>query len=225
MEQLGSIAPMIIFIVLVIVGMWFFVIKRHRPTIERRNTIHSGQSPQQIQNTLTRDEVVEKAFGLKGCLVYATGKRLLVLKGRTIRDYDYVHISSVAYSSKRYWWLIAVGVILIIVGVLFRPLMVILGGIGLVLAICGAVLKSEWVEVNVVGVSEVPKFKGPRQRLDSLLQIIREKRDAQSVTGQAVTKAIDSIEAIRKLSELRDDGIITEEEFEEKKSKLLESSG
>jgi len=55
-----------------------------------------------------------------------------------------------------------------------------------------------------------------------LLQIIREKRDAQSAAGQAVTKAIDSIEAIRKLSELRDDGVITEEEFGDKKRKLLE---
>lgn len=231
MEQLQAIAPMVIFLLLLIGGIWFFVRKRQHLTPERANIMQSGQIPQQIQNVLTRDEVLEKSFDLQDCRVYATSKRLLELKGRSTRDFHYAHISSIAYLSKRYWWLIAIGVIFAIGGIIMGRLLdeMAIGMIaivpGVILILVGALYKPEWVVLNVVGISEPHKFEGSKQTLDSLLQIIREKRDAQSAAGQAVTKAIDSIEAIRKLSELKDDGIITEEEFQDKKSKLLEDSG
>lgn len=178
--------------------------------------------PQQIENILTEDEVVEKPFDLQGQQVFATNKRLLVMEGRTIRDFDYAHISSVTYSSKRYRWLIALGIVLVIIGFF-------IGGswaipfvlIGLILIIIGIVRKSEWVEVNVVGVSDPQKFLGEKKDLDSLLQIIRQKQVAKPTAGKTETKDIDFVETIRKLAELRDQGIITQEEFEEKKRKLL----
>jgi len=186
--------------------------------------------PKQIQNILTEDEIIEKRFNLKGCQVYSTNNRLLVLEGRTIRDFDYAHISSIAYSSRRYWWLIGFGIIFIIAGVYIRQIVgveiaAIAGGlIGLILIIAGAVSKSEWIEANVVGVTKPRTFKGSRDNLDSLLQIIRQKQPAETFIGETEAKVVDFTETIRKLAELRDDGIITQEEFEQKKSQLLRDS-
>jgi len=86
--------------------------------------------------------------------------------------------------------------------------------------------------------------------LDSLLQIVRQKRlnesqaDAKATQGTGFlgairklaelrdepkadtkgTKDTDFTETIRKLAELRDEGILTQEEFEEKKNKILQDS-
>lgn len=188
--------------------------------------------PKQIQSILTTDETIEKTFDLKGHRVYATSKRLLDLAGRRVQDYDYAHISSIAYSSKRYWWLIALGIIVIIAGIYFgnniEEIIVWASvGMGCLFIILGIFIKSEWVEVNVVGVNERVKYKGSRDALDSLLQIVREKRLTEQAVQQKETtdtKKLDFIETIRKLAELRDDGIITQEEFEEKKSKILKNS-
>lgn len=183
--------------------------------------------PRQIQNILARDELVEKDFHVKGRRVYATDRRLLELKGRSIRDFDYAHISSVAYTSKRYLWLIGVGIALIIFGAALRSLLDfelflwIFLVIGFILIIIGALVKEEFVKANVVGVPDPIKYAGSRQTLHSLLQLIRQKQAAEPAARPKETKDIDSIEAIRKLAELRDQGILTQEEFEEKKRKLL----
>lgn len=49
----------------------------------------------------------------------------------------------------------------------------------------------------------------------------RQKQGTKPKAEERETKDIDSIEAIRKLAELRDQGILTQEEFEQKKKKLL----
>jgi hypothetical protein len=189
--------------------------------------------PKQIQRILTTDETIEKSFDLKeGHRVYATNKRLLDLVRRRVQDYDYAHISSIAYTSKRYWWLIALGIVVIIAGVYFGNIFeeIIVwasAGMGCLLIILGMFVKSEWVEVNVVGVNKHVKYKGKRDALDSLLQVVREKRLPEQAVQQKETtdtKKLNFIETIRKLAELRDDGIITQEEFEEKKSKILRNS-
>ena len=184
-----------------------------------------------IEGILTEDETIEKSFDLEGCQVYATDKRLLMLEGRTIRDFDYTHISSVAYSSKRYWWLILVGIanaaILMFLADTFGfgDVGMVVGAIvGLIFIITGILAKSEWVEANVVGIPKPIKYKGERQDLDSLLKIIRQKRATEHTASQKETKDSDFIDTIRKLAELRDKGILTQEEFEEKKSKILRDS-
>jgi DNA-directed RNA polymerase subunit RPC12/RpoP len=187
----------------------------------------SKDVPRQIQNILARDELVERDFHVKGCRLYATSRRLLELKGHTIRDFDYAHISSVAYTSKRYLWLIAVGIAFIILGVVLQsPLDTELSlwvglVIGIIFIIIGALHKEEFVEAYVVGVPNSIKYEGSRQTLHALLQLIREKQATEPAVRSKETKDIDSIEAIRKLAELRDQGILTQEEFEEKKRKLL----
>jgi len=184
-----------------------------------------------IEGILTKDETIEKSFDLKDCQVYATDKRLLRLEGRTVRDFDYTHISSVEYSSKRYWGLIIVGVIIGVIGFFagdmigdVNELKIASAIIGIILIIIGFIAKSEWVEANVVGVRDPQKFKGSRQDLDSLLKIIREKRANENTASQKETKGGNFTDILKKLAELRDEGILTQDEFEEKKRKILRDS-
>lgn len=178
---------------------------------------------QQVQDSLTEDEHIRKQFNLKGRQVYETNKRLLVQEGNTVRDLDYNHISSITYRSKRYLHLIALGISLIVWGAfmeyLFATFLIIFG----LLSIIFGVHKSKWVEVNVVWVSEPQIFRGERANLDSLVQIIRERQISEHKEEPRKAEDTDFTETLRKLAELKDDGIITQEEFEEKKSKILSS--
>ena len=197
----------------------------------RRLTVKNQKRLKKIEGILTKDETIVKSFDLKNCQVYATDKRLLRLEGRTVRDFDYAHISSVEYSTKRYWGLIIVGLVIGAIG-FFAGEMIgdideprIVGTIiGIILVIIGIIAKSEWVEVNVVGVRNPQQFKGSRQDLDSLLKIIREKQANESITSQKEINEGDFTDTLRKLAELRNEGIITQEEFEEKKGKILRDS-
>jgi hypothetical protein len=192
--------------------------------------VAKGQVPQKIRQFLAADECIEEAFYLKSHQVYATDRRILIQKGRTVRDFPYAHISSVEYSSKRYWWLIALGIIIAAAGGFafvisdghFASLLLV--PIGIALIILGAILKSEWIEAIVIGVSDPIKFRGVSQELNALLQAIRQKEStgittAATENGQAVLA-----DTIWILAEIRDDGIITQEEFEKKKTRLLKSS-
>jgi hypothetical protein len=49
----------------------------------------------------------------------------------------------------------------------------------------------------------------------------KQKQAAKPESKEMQTKDIDSAEAIRKLAELRDQGVLTQDEFEQKKKKLL----
>lgn len=188
----------------------------------------SRKLQKKIQSVLTSDETIEANFRLRDCEVYATNKRLLELKGRSVRDYDYAHISSIQYTSKRYRSLIVLGTIFLIAGVsaavAVAPALLALAGIGLIFIIAGIFKKSEWVELYIVGVSDSRRYKGSKDALDSLLRIVRQKRLSGPTSGQKETRAVDFTETIRKLAELRDQGIITEDEFEQKKGKLLRNS-
>jgi len=192
--------------------------------------------PKQVEGILDEDETIEESFDLKGCHVYATDRRLLMKQGRTVRDFDYAHISSVAYSSKHHRGLVIPGILLCVLGGWLLGTLLSTGigsaGIGfatIIALIIGGVLilsgltgKSEWVEINVAGVASLIKFAGSRQDLDSLLHIIRQKRTTKPAISKTETKGIDVADTIRKLADLRNEGVITEEEFEEKKSKLTE---
>lgn len=186
--------------------------------------------PRQIRQILAQNETIERRLDLVGCKVYATNQRLLKLEGRTVRDFEYNHISSVEYSSKRHWWLIVIGIMTAIIGFFAGDMILGLQGaitgviIGIIPVILGIMSKSEWIETNIVGVHDSPIiYKGNGQHLDILFQIIRQKRLTENEPDHLETKQADFTDTIRKLAELRDDGIITTEEFEEKKKKLLSS--
>ena len=185
--------------------------------------------PRRIQNILAKDELVEKDFHVKGCRLYATSRRLLELKDSTIRDFAYAHISSFAYTSKHHLWLIGIGIAFSIFGAVlnslleFEPFLWIFLVIGFVHIAVGALLREEFVAVNVVGVPDPIRYEGPRQTLQSLVQLIGEKQAVEPAAGPKETEGIDFVEEMRKLAELRDQGILTQEEFEEQKRKLLEA--
>jgi len=197
--------------------------------------VTNEQVPQSLRKFLTADERVEKTFELKSHQVYATDRRILVQKGRKVRDFAYAHISSVEYSSKRYWWLIVLGIIICAVGVFgfafassehraLAPYCLVLVPIGVVLIVLGAIIKSEWVEAVVIGIRDPIRFKGVSQELNSLLQTIRQK-ESTGVTATATENGQTVIaDTIRILAELRDDRVITQEEFERKKTRLLKYS-
>jgi hypothetical protein len=54
-----------------------------------------------------------------------------------------------------------------------------------------------------------------------LVVLPRRKQATKPEAEERKTKEVESIEAIRELAELRDQGILTQEEFEQKKKKLL----
>jgi len=137
---------------------------------------------------LTKDEIIEREFNLPNCKVWATNKRLFIKKGRKIQDLDCNHISSVGFSQKRYYYLIALGFFLLILGCIFSPnglvfipevgkvIAIMLYLAGIICLVLGVFLKKEFLELVVLGFNTPIKFEGHKQDLDHLLKIIREKR-------------------------------------------------
>ena len=144
--------------------------------------------PEQIQNLLTPEEVIEHSFRLIRARVYVTNRRLLELRGRTVSDFDYEHISSIGYATKRYWITLIAGIICIAVSLLFKSDIsdtLFWGGIGFggLMIATGLFIKPEWLEITVIGLPKPVILQGPRDRLDSLLQVVKAKQPSpQSAT-------------------------------------------
>ena len=100
---------------------------------------------------------------MKGYDVHATNKRLFIssFDGNTIGEYDYAHVSSLVYNIKRYRWLIAIGVAIIILswisinGPQFRinsPVIWLGIAAGAACIIAGVLFKQQYMKIFVVGV-------------------------------------------------------------------------
>jgi hypothetical protein len=87
--------------------------------------------------------------------------------------------------------------------------------IGFILIIAGAIKKPELVLANVIGVPTPIPFKGKRQELDLLLQIIRQKQTSQ-FADRKEAKDIGIAKTRGKLAEAQNTRIITKEEFIER---------
>jgi hypothetical protein len=149
--------------------------------VKRDKKMSKQKIPKRISNVLAEGEIIEKMFDLKGRIVCVTDKRLIELNGRTIRDFDYTHISSIKYSSRRHWGLFALGIMVFLSGVLIakasgEATWSVLSGIGFFLMLLSAILKPEWVEVSVFGMPHRIKWPGSKDKLDALLQIVRKMR-------------------------------------------------
>ena len=135
--------------------------------------------PKDIEKYLVSDEIVEKRFDLKGCIVCASNKRLFIKKGNLVRDIDYNHISSIEFKTQRSWGPVVGGICLVVLGLISMQWLDSLGWIllvvGVVLVIAGLV-RSEKVELAVVGLTIPLKLLGQRSDLDSLFRLVREKR-------------------------------------------------
>lgn len=184
-----------------------------------------------INSVLTQGENIEKSFNLNGCRAYATNKRLFRLEGNNIRDFDYNNISSIGYSPKHHWILIILGVLFATAGYYVGDVndepAITIGGlvIGMILVLTWIFWKEEIVVTDVIGVEKEIEYRGHRQELDSLLKIIREKKNAAQSYDNKVSNNQDFAENLRKLAELKDEGIVNQREFEEKKSQILRDPG
>jgi len=138
--------------------------------------------PRELEKYMTRDEVIEASFRLSNCRVWATNKRLFVKMGRRIQDIDYRHISSIGFENKKYYNLIALGIVLFILDWIFsnakapNQMIALIAFVGILCIILGIFLKKEWLELVVLGFTTPLKFEGGKEELDMLLKIIRDKR-------------------------------------------------
>lgn len=140
----------------------------------------------EVKRYLIENESIEKTFRLSDCIVYATNRRLLVKRHRSIRDFSYDYISSIGYEYKRYFGYVFVGIVFIVIGWVFYQFsetlsfLTDLSGLFFLLAIIfivlGIIKKSEWLEIAVLGFSDPIRFEGERKDLDILIKIIREKQ-------------------------------------------------
>ena len=135
--------------------------------------------PKNVEKYLVRDEVIEKKFNLRGQTAYASSSRIFFIRGSTVRDIGYTHISSIELKSQPYWLFVLVGVLAVIAGFFVQQdnaLGWALVFAGVVLMIGGLVWKNQHVELSVVGMSEPWKLSGHKDTLDSLFRLIRERR-------------------------------------------------
>lgn len=134
---------------------------------------------------LVEGETIVKEFKLKGYDVHATNRRVFVssVSGSVVQDYDYNHISSLLFKSKRYFWLIFVGVAVLATSWYFLSpdrstmdpiLFWIATAAGIGLLLLGIFLKIEVLRIYVTG-APTAELQGKRADLEKLFQIVREK--------------------------------------------------
>lgn len=143
--------------------------------------------PKGIEKYLLRDEIIEKEFRLGGSLgltdykAYASNKRLFIKHGNTIRDVDYQHISSIELKDERSPAAVIIGLLMVAGGVASVYLwlrewwvvaLIILGA----MLLAWGLLKTQSIEMTVVGLALPLKLSGRGSELDSLFKLVREKR-------------------------------------------------
>lgn len=151
--------------------------------------------PKIIKEYLVQDEIIERHFYLRkrfslrgGDNLYASNKRLFHLKGDTIRDISYDHISSIEFRQERNWLAIILGILLLALGcfciwegsIEWIPFLNdsnawIVLAIGFFLTIMG-IIKSQFIVLSVVGLTNRYPLSGNKTTLDSLFRFVREKK-------------------------------------------------
>jgi hypothetical protein len=145
---------------------------------------------QETEGYLARDEVIEKEFDVRGRFslggykVYATDRRLFIIRGNSIRDIDYNHIASIELKEEGSLPAVVVGLVFLVAGfvVMFLGLREwwtwALMGLGLTVFILG-LIRTQFVKVVVAGVADAEVLSGYRSGLDALFRIVREKRSME----------------------------------------------
>jgi len=150
-----------------------------------------------IDKYLTEGEVVDKTYALNGYDIHATNKRLFVssFNGRYVADFDYNHISSLVFNIKRYYWLVVVGIMVLVASLYFfspptrlndNP--IIWAGIaaGIASIALGILKRKEYMRIFVIGVSDRVEFSGKRSNLDDLFRTIRQKKEESQTSASNV---------------------------------------
>lgn len=142
--------------------------------------------PKEIEKHLVRDEIIEEEFNLRGRFalsgykVYASNKRLLIIRGNSIQDIDYKHVSSIELKQESSVAAVVVGLMSLAAGVILRCLDLgswwawVLVGLGLMLFIVG-LIRTQFVELFVTGLPHAYRLSGHRSGLDAVFKIVRQK--------------------------------------------------
>ena len=144
-----------------------------------------------IEHFMVEGEVIQKSFKLSGCTAYASSKRLIVEKGSTVTDYDYDHISSISFKEQRFHVLIIPGIVSLAVGLFpllywdslgLIELIFIATGVGMF--VMARFMKFQHLEMTVIGIVSPVKFMGERAELNSLLKVVRKKKQGNAMGRQ-----------------------------------------
>lgn len=144
-----------------------------------------------IKQFMVEGEVIQKSFKLSGCTAYASNKRFIVKKGSTVTDYDYDHISSISFKQQGFYVLISLGIVSLVVGLFplfYWDFLGLLGLMFIAAGVCmfvGAILvKARHLEMTVIGIVSPVKFMGERAELNSLLKVVRKKKQGNAMGRQ-----------------------------------------
>lgn len=162
--------------------------RKNEQNIDGRRTLKVNGD---IEHFMVEGEVIQKSFKLSGCTAYASNKRLIVKKGSTVTDYDYDHISSISFKEQKFYVLIILGIVSLAMGLFPLFYWDFLGLLGLmfiatgVCMIVGAILvKARHLEMTVIGIVSPVKFMGERAELNSLLKVVRKKKQGNAMGRQ-----------------------------------------
>ena len=164
-----------------------YCIRKNEQNIDGRRTLKVNGD---IEHFMVEGEVIQKSFKLSGCTAYASNKRLIVKNGSTVTDYDYDHISSISFKEQRFYVLIIPGIVSFAMGLFPLFYWDFLGLIGLIFIATGVgmfvmarFMKFQHLEMTVGLVSPV-KFMGERAELNSLLKVVRKKKQGNAMGRQ-----------------------------------------
>ena len=141
--------------------------------------------PKEIEKYLAKDETFERQYNLREATVYILNKRLLIKKGRLIRDIDYRHIKGIKYEPERRIIALLSGIVLLILAVAVTlffdfgwldPPGLGLVSMGIIMSIVGLIPR-ERIELKITGQSVPLKLRAvDKIELDSLFKLIVERK-------------------------------------------------
>ena len=163
-------------------------------------------TPEVIKKYLVRDEIVEELYELNKLNVFTTNVRVLIQKGRDIKDISYAYISSIERKAESKRLMVIIGILLIAFNFLWAApyltesfiefsVMYPLGPhkrmidrgqawtvihfwgiIGSVLLITGFFWKNQCIRLSVSGMSRGLTLFGRKKTLDALFHSISNRR-------------------------------------------------
>lgn len=141
----------------------------------------------EIKEYLTEDEVIEKEFYLRGRFelrgnkVYASNKRIFIIRGNSIKDIDYSHIASIELKEEGSLSAIIIGLVCLGAGIVVMFLGLtqwwvwVLVGLGLAVFILG-LIREQSMKLVVAGVADAERLSGYGSEIDTLFRIVRRKK-------------------------------------------------
>ena len=154
------------------------------------------KNPDELHKYLTQGEELQREFKLATSsglfdrdTVHASNKRPFIMRGNTITDVSYNHVSSIEYGSSYPWLAILLGLLIAIYSALslsdILPSSIpsvegngvwLLLAVGLLFTLLGILFKREYITLAVVGRTRPIILSANRATLDDLFLLVRQKQ-------------------------------------------------